>query len=126
MAKKRKIISKKTADRMGSKVRHKAPSAPPAPTPEEKQERQHASMAASMADSAARHEATQQLIARNTEVVSEFAREVKELAAQPMPAAVEGPSEYVHPFAEGATFDVKRDKDKLLKRIHMRPGILED
>ena len=78
------------------------------PTPEV--ERPHASMAASMAASAAESEALRVLVAKNAEVMEGFREDLQKIAR---PA-----SEY--------TFDILRDEDKLLKRIHARPGIIED
>ena len=70
----------------------------------------HASMAASMDATAAEREAMRVLVAKNIEVIEGFKAD---LAKQRQPGG-----EY--------TFDIKRDEDKLLKRIHVRPGIIED
>lgn len=68
----------------------------------------HASMGASMDHTAAQLEAQNQLIAQNTEVMRDFKDQLSELKPRdPVPY----------------TFDIKRDGDGLLKRVHARPGI---
>lgn len=78
--------------------------------PKGEKEKTHASMSASMHSTAAEREALRLLVAKNTEVIEQFKKELETLAR---PA-----SDY--------TFDVLRDEDKLMKRIHARAGIHED
>ena len=71
----------------------------------------HASMGASMADSASQLEAANHILAMNGAMIRDFAESVKELRPRdPVPY----------------TFDIRRDEDRLLKKIFARPGILED
>jgi len=79
------------------------------PTIQVEEPRPHASMGASMEATAASEEALRKLVAMNTAVIEQFQDRLSEL---------ERPRDY--------TFDVQRDEDKLLKRIHMRAGIYED
>lgn len=74
----------------------------------------HAAMQASMDATAKQIEAANVIAAKNGEIIKDFTEQVKEMQAQKSP------------FADGATFDIVRDDDKLLKRVYARPGILED
>jgi hypothetical protein len=71
----------------------------------------HASMGASMADSAAYLEAANQILARNGEIIREFAESVRELKPK-------DPGPY--------TFKIKRRDDLLMERVYALPGIIDD
>lgn len=69
------------------------------------------SMRASMQAMEAQAEATRLVVAKNTEVISDFGKQLKTLVEE----------RDVSPT--GYTFDIERDEDKLLKRIYAIPGI---
>lgn len=113
----------KKLEKQGVTVKRKMGAQPPrkeAAPPKKKAKKRddapapHASMAASMEAASKQIEAANVIAARNSEIIKDFAENVKELQAQKSP------------FAEGATFDIVRDDDKLLKRVYARPGILEE
>ncbi len=83
----------------------------PKPQKPEPEAVEHASMAASMEASAQQQAAANVLLARNSEIIKEFAKSLEKLAKPVKPI----------PY----TFIVKRDEDKLLDRVFARPGIVE-
>lgn len=72
--------------------------------------REHAAMQASIEHSARLLAASEKVLQQNSEVIKDFAASIERLEPYE-------PSDY--------TFDIERDKDKLLKRIFARVGIVE-
>jgi hypothetical protein len=98
----------KVSRKMGTAKPKPAPKKEPTPAPPPKKEVEMASMSASMAHLEAQAKATREVLARNTEVIENFR---KDMAAN-RPA----PDKKV-PYV----FDVERGKDKLITRIVATP-----